>query len=175
MNKALSIFLIGLILLVNSMFILFNQYVSIQKKQFRQESLISGQDHCQEILLNEGDLYRDKPGFEWKEHNRELLIDGKYFEVLKVEHVASGVIVLLIPDVQENLLFASYFQKQKQRNNHLLFSLISLFGMQYVHAVNEAEAFTGFESQNYLYVPDQRTCRPCTTDLLKPPASQANA
>lgn len=54
-------------------------------------------------------LYMDQKGLEWKEENKELVIDGVYHEVLKTVPGKTWAVLYLIADHAENALFSRYF------------------------------------------------------------------
>lgn len=75
--------------------------------------------------VDKRNLYTNSKGLEWCDDNKELLINGEFFEVIGIHEQGELATIYLLKDTQENELFSSYFSKQK-KNNDLLVNIIKL-------------------------------------------------
>lgn len=89
----------------------FTGMVKSQKKEFRQQVLQHQHTTVKKIEVAAQDLYEDIKGLEWKEHNKEVVIEGVYHEVLSVERSGDHYIVSILEDRAENELFRNFFDK----------------------------------------------------------------
>lgn len=98
---------------MNVRFMVFNTYVRSQKQEFRKKTIEQNSKDLIQLQVKSEDLYKSKAGFEWEKNNKELVINGLYHEVLGVRINGNTATVIILPDVAENELFASYFCEQK--------------------------------------------------------------
>ena len=112
--KKLSPFVILLIIgVITFRFLFFISYIKVQKHNFRDQLIKESKNEVFEVQLAENDLFMDKPGFDWKENNKELVIDGVYHEVIAIKKSNGKAIVFLIEDKAENTLFKNFFCANK--------------------------------------------------------------
>lgn len=112
--KKLSPFVILLIIgVITFRFLFFISYIKVQKHNFRDQLIKESKNEVFEVQLAENDLFMDKPGFDWKENNKELVIDGVYHEVIAIKKINGKAIVSLIEDKAENTLFKKFFSANK--------------------------------------------------------------
>lgn len=121
---ALSFILI--FLLISLRFAFFISYVKSQKSEFRKQLIASCMASVKKISIRPNQLYRSHRGFEWKENNKELVINGVYHEVVRVERHGSMHEVFIIEDKQENQLFQRYFKLNAREHNKTLNCIIFL-------------------------------------------------
>lgn len=76
------------------------------------------------------DLYKNKNGLAWHEKNKEVVIAGEFYEVIKVERQNDKAILFIIKDNEENKLFNSFFSADKKRNDLLCSIVKLLFNLQ---------------------------------------------
>lgn len=114
----LPFFLIALICVTSFRFFFFVSYVRLQKTDFRRELLLNGSKELLRFEFSENELFKDTKGFEWKKHNKELVVQGVYHEVIKVVLSGKKALVFAIPDKEENTLFQTYFSLQKNIQNN---------------------------------------------------------
>jgi hypothetical protein len=112
-NKLIGLSLVLIVCLIAFRFVFFISYVRSQKTEFRRTVIANGLHHLKRIEFPAAELYKNKNGFEWKENNRELVIDGKYFEVISVINTDNLSVVLVIEDSEENELFKKYLTLNK--------------------------------------------------------------
>jgi len=70
-------------------------------------------------------LYKDVNGFSWKENNRELVVNGVYYEISKIVIEGDKAFVSIVKDTKENSLFSGFFNSMK-KNDNLLFHVVKL-------------------------------------------------
>ena len=151
-----------LMILVSFRFLFFVSYIQVQKSTFRQQIVSSHSEELVKLNFQEKDLFQDKNGFEWKEKNKEILMDGNYYEVMKIEKCGDHVEVSMIADKIENALFQNYFKLNKNLQNtntnliHLLLNLTylnTIFQIDLRHYFQERIEqliFVRFREQNYV-------------------------
>ncbi|MBA2611939.1 MAG: hypothetical protein H0U95_08215 [Bacteroidetes bacterium] len=114
MLKNISPFILILIIgVITFRFVFFISYIQVQKSGFREELIMNNTQQLSEIKFTAADIYISKNGFEWKEKNKELLINGKYHEVISVTKVNDHFVVKIIADKTENKLFEKFFALNK--------------------------------------------------------------
>jgi hypothetical protein len=128
-SRFLPLFLILVITLITFRFMFFMSFIRSQKSEFRHQLVKTNNSQITEIEFENSELYADGNGFEWKENNTELIINGVYHEVLGVKKINNRSKVSVIPDTAENALFQTYFgvHKAQQFNfEHLVKLLLSI-------------------------------------------------
>lgn len=94
-------------------YVIFTTVINSQKTEFRQNLLKQKQKNTHSIKILNSQLYKNQQGFEWKEGGLELLINGKYFEVVSISKQGDGYIVNLEEDEKENKVFKTYFNLEE--------------------------------------------------------------
>lgn len=164
-----SILFIVLLFAIGARFIFFVSYLKSHKIEFRKNLLISQAGNCKQIQLVNEQVFKDGNGLEWKENNKELVIQGIYHEVVSIKKTLRGFIITVIEDKLENELFASYFQINKQAKNSLVDLSNLFFSMNYLQhpAQLRFKLFSlphNFQFSEHQFIEDSFTSR-----LLKPP------
>ncbi|MFO0322594.1 MAG: hypothetical protein ACK504_09230 [Bacteroidota bacterium] len=118
-------------LLVASRFMVFCSVVNAQKKQFRQTTLLQQKTELKQIAFRDNELYNDVKGVEWKENNKEIVLNGKYYEVVSIEKKVGIYVVNIIEDTKENELFEFFF-KNTERKGELTDYLTLVLGMNFI-------------------------------------------
>ena len=133
LHKGVCVAGVVLLLLVSLRFVIFSACIQLQKPHFRQEALLqsTGKDvRLFKIPLSA--LFVDGSGIEWKDRNKEVVIEGKFYEVITVIRKAGHADLFLIEDKGENDLFVEFFRDgdiSKQR----AFTLAGLlFGANFI-------------------------------------------
>lgn len=128
MKRSSAILLLFLLLLFVGRFLIFTFYIQSQKWEFRQAVLNSDTKALVCIAMSNEDLYKNTKGIEWKEKNKELVLAGKYHEVVRIERGKSSTTIYLLPDTAENELYAKYFETQNSNKDtyHFLKLFLSL-------------------------------------------------
>ncbi len=118
-------------LFIAARFTVLRSVVKVQKKQFRKTVLLQQINELKQITVSADDLYKDTKLIEWKENNKEVVINGKYHEVISVEKKDGCYIVSIIEDSKENELFKNFFEKT-DKNGHLADCITLVLGMNFV-------------------------------------------
>lgn len=112
-NRFIPFLLIFIICLISIRFLFFIGYVQFQKSNLRAQLLNDKNAEIIKLTFTENDIYQDQNGFEWKENNKELVIAGNYFEVLKTEKLNGKIIVSVLADKEEDELIKKFFDNKK--------------------------------------------------------------
>ena len=108
-----SVFLLVLILLLSFRFLFFISFIHLEKSNFREQLVKGNSGEIHKLFFSEADLFKNKNGFEWKENNKELVVNGIYHEVIGLVKKNGHYIVLVLNDQIENTLFQKYFALNK--------------------------------------------------------------
>lgn len=109
----------------------FKTYLKSQKKIFRQQLITASSHLVEQKKVSKDCLFKNANGIEWHENNKEISINGTFYEVLKVEEVNDSAIIYVIKDEKENALFAGYFEKQNKNNDFIISMIKILFGLNH--------------------------------------------
>ncbi len=128
LKKLLPYSLLLIISLTAFRFIFFISFVQSQKTNFREDVLHKNQNLVSEIKFLNTDAFVNKNGYEWHENNKELVVNGFYYEVISVIKLKNSVLVKVIADKNENDLFKNFYSlnnNTKQGCIHLVKMLLS--------------------------------------------------
>ena len=131
LKHIISFLMLMAMLFTGSRYLVFRSVVNMQKKEFRQQILQQEHKTIKQLSVNPGELYRDGKGLEWKENNKELVINDVYHEVLSVKRCGDLFIVSIIEDTEENELFKKYFHKAGHKKDIAAY-LLFLFGVNFI-------------------------------------------
>ena len=109
LKKLLPYSLLLIISLTAFRFIFFISFVQSQKTNFREVVLHKNQNLVSEIKFLNTDAFVNKNGYEWHENNKELVVNGFYYEVISIIKLKNSVLVKVIADKNENDLFKNYY------------------------------------------------------------------
>jgi hypothetical protein len=144
-------------------------YLHGQKEAFRSTLLHSKSQHIKTIEVDVQRIYANCPGFEWKENNTELLINGKYFEVLEVVRQNDLFIIKVIEDSRENELTEKFLNQHEGQNEDFLILLSQILNFACPADLNDIRIQSLYgQSQKYLNV-DLSAVTGVYATLLKPP------
>lgn len=150
-------------------YLLFISIINASKSDFRKDLLSNGLSIVQTKKMALKELYKDSENIIWKENNKEIMIGGRYYEVLDVRVSAGEATISFIEDARENELFSSYFSTKKQ-NDDVLFQLVKLMtGMNFeAHQFFDLNRYFSFDK----IVPADENILILLRDLrfAKPPA-----
>lgn len=114
---ALVIFFTLIILVIGLRYSLFVSFIQLKKADFRQELLIKNVSNLIRIEMDRKQLFKDTKTISWKDENKELVLNGKFHEVVSIKDSCGLAIVTLIEDEQENHLFSHFFSLQNKDPN----------------------------------------------------------
>ncbi len=165
----ISYVLIIVVSMVSCRFIVFNSYVKTQKHEFRKKALEENISELKIISCHTNQLFRSKPGLEWKKNNKELVIDGVYHEVLRTETKGNVSYIYVIPDKEESNLFNTYFTSDKNKSTNA--SICSLLLNVFMMFESNRFCFALFTNLvHYRHLDTHKLPDFKGNDLLKPPA-----
>ena len=160
-----------LLMVVVFRFFVFMSYIHIKKAEFRENIISSHGNSIVSLEMPKADLFKNKPGYEWKEGNRELVINGVYHEVIAIKSHNSGVLVLLVPDRVENDLFSRFFRLHKKSSEHLANFVSLLLGFSFEEKERHAGGFQKITIVKWLPLSELDCTLGYKATRLKPPTS----
>lgn len=144
-------------------------FVKTQKKEFRKELIAASTSYEKKEILKQ-DLYKNVNGLEWHEHNKEVSINGQFYEVVKIEENKSSAIIYIIKDDKENKLFAGYFAKQKKSNDFMVNMIKLLFSLHYSEDFTNAYSFLKADVEKYRSFNMAEFFSQYNQKIIKPPS-----
>lgn len=69
------------------------------------------------FYLSNDHLFKNKGGFEWKDENKEVVYQGKYYEILEIKQLSDCFVLKVQEDIFENKLISRFtllFQNSNQ-------------------------------------------------------------
>jgi hypothetical protein len=138
--KSISPFILLLIIgVITFRFLFFISYIIGQKNDLRQQLLSENNTALVEVEFLNSDVFENKNGFEWKEHNKELVINGIYHEIISIKKYKDHTIVSIIEDKAENSLFKKFFCLNKGIHKDFADLIQILLNLTYVQSIPEID------------------------------------
>lgn len=107
-------------------FLFFRAYIKSQKAGFRKELGALNASVFKTLEIEQSQLYKNGKGLEWEDGNNELVIDGKYHDVISVSAVGTRALIKFVSDEKESALFDNFFSKQKEGRD-VVISFLKMF------------------------------------------------
>jgi hypothetical protein len=169
LKKMMAISVLLLLLVLSLSHFIFVRYVKTQKHHFRSQVLKMGVNDVFAYTLIESDLYKDSNGIEWKDEGKELVVNGKYHEIIQISCKNGIATLLLVPDELENKLFSTYFNLRNANPNSLPGTLLHFMGLLFFHGI-QAE-FNSLKMQMVLFFKGEPpfTLSSYSEKIIKPP------
>lgn len=142
-KRSFVIFFTLLFTVIAFKFLVFNSFIQSHKKDFREQLIEQSSEKIFVVKIALRNLLIDKPGFDWKENGKELVINGVYHEVIKIQKNDDHALISLIEDSQENELFNRYFCLNKDMQDEYSDLMKLLFDLDCV------DQKTGYNIQAY--------------------------
>lgn len=133
LKKIVAISLLLLLLVLSASHFIFIRYVKTQKHHFRSQVLKMGKEEVFAYTMKESALLKDSKGLEWKDKGKELVLNGKYHEILRITCKNGMATLLLVEDALENKLFSDYFNLRNHDSGSLPGTLLHFIGLLYLH------------------------------------------
>jgi len=142
--------------------------IKLQKSEFRETILLRENKNIKQLIVSEQDLHKDTKGIEWKENNKEVVINNKYHEVLSVTRQGNKCIVNVIEDELENSLFLNFFDNSRA-GERLADTINVFFELNFELPLREKFGHRNMELYTYrpLSVPDHSS--DFFSRIIKPP------
>lgn len=129
LKKIVAIGILLLLLLISGSHFIFACYIKSQKHQFRSQMLRTGSKDAFRYTMPSSALFRDSRGLEWKDKGKELVLNGKFHEIMEITCHKGIATLLLIPDALENQLFSDYFSLRHHNAGSLPGTLLYFMGL----------------------------------------------
>ena len=129
-RQILPFFLLVIVTIITARFAVFSGYLHTQKIELRKTSLLQKNVQVKKLTFSEQELFVDLGPYQWKEHNKELVIEGCYHEVISVQKTDKGFVVAVIEDKTENEVLKHFFKNNKAAQETAN-SLLQLLQVQY--------------------------------------------
>ena len=107
--RIVFLFILISIVLVTVRFSVLQLTIKFQKKTFRHSTLIHNKKKQKVFIISMQSLFVDNNEIEWKENNKEIVVNGKYHEVIEIKKDKNFYQVFAIEDNEENKLFYQFF------------------------------------------------------------------
>lgn len=171
LKHTLPFLFLFIIIIMSGGFILFHAYIYFQKEEFRETTLSKSKRDAVRLLFGVNDIYKNTNGVEWKELNKEVVVDGIYYEIISVKKGSTYYEVMAIEDDEENRLCQNYFTFEKASKDKLNKQLLSFMFLTYIPPMQSAPGFTDFldVSHNFQIAPFTETS--FHLKLNKPPTA----
>lgn len=119
-------------------FFIYKVYLRSYKKEFR--SFINSQNQDQLITYSvpKNELYISSENMTWEDDNKEVIIHGKLFDVVKTMNLHDQVILSLLPDVRELQLkkeFAELYNDSTKNSSPFMNLLKQMLSLKFVNCV----------------------------------------
>lgn len=161
--------LIFVVCIVSIRFLFFISYIQFQKSNLRAQLLTDKSAEILRLTFAENDVYEDQKGFEWKENNKELVINGKYFEVLKTEKVNGKIIVSVLADKAEDELINAFFDSKKNSDTDFVNLLKDFLNLTYLKDHTSSKLLNLFFPVMDFFVFKSSSLQHFYCELIKPP------
>jgi hypothetical protein len=169
-RQAAIILSLALIFFISLKFILFTSFLNSQKTYLRHSAIITSSE-IKHLKIKAGKLYIDRAGIEWKENNKEVVLNGNYYEVLCISHSGDIATVTIISDDEENRLLAGFFNSSSRggKLKELYYYFLSL----YFQGIEEPiTSLHYYNTVNYKYI-KIGTLDGFLTCLQRPPSNES--
>mgnify|MGYP000988032837 FL=1 len=138
-------------------FTLFISYVHLNKSEFRAKALHYYSGKIIELEYSLADLYKNNNNTEWHENNKEVEINGIFYEVIYTKIVGSKARIFVISDEDENRLFHEFARSKNNANHHFTEMFSFLFSLNYLdnfptNEINNPEIFLKPVLSDFLFL-----------------------
>lgn len=128
--KIAIIYLTILLLSISSFrYLLFAGYMQIEKTAIRRD-ISNRREHAYQYLrCSKKDLYHSTGSITWKDHNKEVVIDGTFYEIVAISNNRDTCILKLEKDDFETSLFDAFLKLHDKLNKEkcrMLFGTIDV-------------------------------------------------
>jgi hypothetical protein len=160
-------------LVLSASHFIFVRYAKLQKRHFRSEMLKRGGKDVFAYTLEESALYKDRGGIEWEEEGKELVINGKYHEIIQITCKNGMASLFLIRDDLENKLFADHFNLNNSNPTSLPGTLLHIMGLLFVHGLHDEFIVPEIQILDFLKGETPFALSSYSRKLIKPPMFRA--
>jgi len=137
-------------------FFIYKIYLRSYKKEFRSFVNIQKQDKLESYTIPLNQLYVSSAVLKWEDENKEVIIEGKLYDVIALVIQNDQVILSLLPDFKELQLkqeFADLFNDSAKNSSPFLNLLKQMLNLK-------------FESNSFSFLSYNTLNEVCFTDFL---------
>ena len=152
-------------------YVFFIGFINLKKSEFRSRILanpVSFQE-TEQIIISENDLFQNKNGIEWLEHNKEICVNGDFFELIKIEDSGKDKILYVIKDKKENELFSAFFSEKSNPNEFIYHFLKITSGLDHTTYFNHHFYSQEMTQCVFLSLKNNFNSADFLSGLIKPP------
>ena len=160
-------------LLVAFHFVFFTAYINLGKSSARTNALSLINENMKILKLKKCELYQNINGLEWKDKNKELVINGIYHEVIKLVDNDGCITAYLVEDVKETNLVNRYFNLAHQHSKNLVDTGNFLLSLKYLQTSSPVILTTAYSSLIKMEFNPVFSNHDFKKELIKPPIELA--
>lgn len=170
LKYTIPLLLLAVMLFVGARFVVFKSVIKLQKREFRQQVLKLQHKTFKQIIVSSQDIFKDADGVEWKENNKEVVINNVYHEVISVKKQGNIYVVNIIEDRMENELFRNFFDNS-DKGKGLADQLLIVFTMNFVLPQQQEIKSQFYHNLEYCKAKTQFPLIGFHSKTIKPPSS----
>jgi hypothetical protein len=118
-------------------FVFFTVYLNLGKTTARTNALSLVNENMKILTFKKSDLYKNKNGLEWKDANKELVVNGVYYEVIKLVSMDELITAYLVKDIKETNLVKRYFNLANRHSKNLVDTGNFLLSLKYLQTSSQ--------------------------------------
>lgn len=118
-------------------FFIYKIYIKSYKKEFRSFISDQKQDNLESHTIPLAQLYISSDVLKWEDENKEVILNGKLYDVIKTVIVNDQAILCLLPDLKEIQLkqeFASLYNDSAKSSSPFMNLLKQMLNLKFVSA-----------------------------------------
>lgn len=135
-------------------YFIYKIYLKSYKKEFRSFVNIQKQDKLESYTIPISQLYISSNVLKWEDENKEVIVDGKLYDVISLIIENDQVILALLPDFKELQLkqeFANLFNDSAKNSSPFLNLLKQMLNLKFV---SNSFSFLSSDSMNEVVFTD---------------------
>ena len=117
LKPILAYLFLATILFTTTPYTVFTALIKLQKGEFRERAISLGSSKSRQIIFSAADLFKDTKKLEWRESNKEILLEGRYYEVVSIQKHGDVYIANITEDLWENDLFELFFNELMENDD----------------------------------------------------------
>lgn len=144
-------------------------YMQFQKEGFRKQLLLEASQKFTVLTVPLNELFKNKAGVEWKDKNKELVLNGHFYEIITYKVKNDVAEINLLADEAETNLFNSYFAQHHTNKNSNWQLLLALLSINLIEQSSD-QLLNARQAENLKYcVVSSKPVEGCGKNLLLPP------
>jgi hypothetical protein len=126
-KKLICICCAALILAMQFQHFAFVSFIHFKKSDFKKTSSFSASTNCITLKISTENLYKNHAGISWEDDNKEIVLNGKFYDIKRIFLKGNYTILFVISDASETVAFLNYFANDKPLKNSLI-NLLKFLG-----------------------------------------------